>query len=80
VQAAIITEQGITFAIVLVQKIGSPFENEHISNKLSPVFGDMPVVLMTKNSEGREQVGREDLVNITKDIPFGAIPFREYQD
>ncbi len=80
-QGAVIREQGITFAIACVKSQvldNSSMANEAISS-LYPVFGGIPVVLMTQDPYGRAKYyGRRDIAQFMANVPLRAIPWQEY--
>ncbi len=79
-QGAIIKEQGVTFAVVIVKKhvIDSTFTaNECICN-FQPFFPSLPVVLMAQDYHGRATYyGRKDIVKFLSNIPLYAIPWKK---
>ena len=80
-QGALIKEQGVTFAVVVVMK--SVLDNRSNANdaiqNFQPVFSGHPVVLMAQDSRGvPSYYGRQDIVNFIASIPMSAIPWREY--
>jgi hypothetical protein len=79
--AAIIREQGVTFAIVSVQPhtLRSMPEATRIQIAFAPVFNGVPIVLVAQDSMGVPAFhGRTDLVGFLSDIQLDAIPWREY--
>lgn len=80
-QGAVVREQGVTFAVVVVKKrvVDNRQEaNEAIGN-FQPIFPGMPVVLMAQDHRGRpEYYGRQDIARFLSSVPSGAIPWREY--
>lgn len=81
-QGAVIKEQGITFAIVVVKShiLNDQAEaNRLISLFQQSVFGRMPVVLMAQNYSGvPTYYGRRDIANFLSEVPLEAIPWKEY--
>jgi len=80
-QGAIIKEQGVTFAIVVVKKfvIDSLSESEKAINEFMRHFPGMPVTLMAQDSRGRATYrGRNDIVRFLSNIHHSQIPWREY--
>jgi len=80
-QGAVIKEQGVTFAIVIVKK--SVLDNRIEANRavqgLQPIFPGMPIVLMAQNYQGRaEYYGRRDISHFLATVPLHAIPWKEY--
>ena len=80
-QGAVITEQGITFAIVIVK-------NHIINNKQKAietiesfvsVFPGIPIILMAQNTRGVPiYYGRDDIARFMAKVPLTAIPWKEY--
>jgi hypothetical protein len=80
VQGAVIREQGITFAVVIVKPhvVQNQFEANQAIQSFSPIFGH-PVVLMAQNSRGTPTYyGRRDIAQFMSGVPLHAIPWREY--
>lgn len=80
-QGALIKEQGITFAIVIVK----PHVVQHTPTAqdtiraFQPAFPGVPVVLMAQDARGTPTYfGRRDLVNFLSRVSLGRIPWREY--
>ncbi len=80
VQGAVIREQGITFAVVIVKPhvVSNSFEADRAVQSFSPVFGT-PVVLMAQDGRGRPTYyGRRDIARFMSNVPLRAIPWKEY--
>jgi hypothetical protein len=80
-QGAVIKEQGITFAIVIVKQfvIQSQIEFQKAATAFSNYFPGMPVVLMAQDSRGTATYrGRNDLVNFLANTHVSQIPWKEY--
>ena len=80
-QGAVIREQGITFAIVIVKR--HILDNRHEAGRtqmgFQPVFPGLPIVLMAQDHNGRANyLGRPDIVRFLARVPMSAIPWREY--
>jgi Zn-dependent protease with chaperone function len=80
VEGAVIREQGITFAVVVVKS--HVVHNDHAARQtiagLIPAFR-MPVVLMAQTSDGSPTYyGRKDIARFMASVPLGAIPWRRY--
>ena len=81
-QAAVVKEQGITFAVVVVKK--SVVDSEHQSREtilgFQSAFPGIPIVLMGQDSRGRAfyRGQRQDIVNFLSNVPVQAIPWRWY--
>jgi hypothetical protein len=80
-QGAVIKEQGITFAIVIVKKyiIDNKSEANRTIASFKHVFPDIPIVLMAQDFKGKPTYyGRADIVRFLAKVPLSAIPWKEY--
>ncbi|MWK55795.1 hypothetical protein GO594_07400 [Pseudomonas otitidis] len=80
-QGAVILEQGVTFAIVLVKHsiTGSQHQAEETRGGFQPYFPGIPVVLASQDSSGRFRFhGRKDLADFLANIHPSQIPWAEY--
>lgn len=80
-QGAVIREQGITFAVVVVKKhvIDSGTEASQAIDAFQPLFPGLPVVLMSQDYRGTPTYfGRQDIARFMADVPLGAIPWKRY--
>ena len=70
-----IREQGVTFAIVVVKPyvLTSP-SKEQIRTSFIPFFGNIPIILMAQNSDGRC-----DIVRFLANINPARIPWKHYK-
>lgn len=77
---ALITEQGVTFAIVCVKpSVLSRSDKESVRAQFSSFFGFVPTVLMAQNSKGIPRYdGRRDIVKFLSRIHPGRIPWKHY--
>lgn len=80
-QGALIKEQGVSFAIVIVKP--SVLQNKSQANEMQisfkRVFGSIPIVLMAQDSRGiPTYYGRKDIVNFLSKIHISRIPWKEY--
>ncbi|MBW8002420.1 MAG: hypothetical protein FVQ80_10430 [Planctomycetes bacterium] len=80
-QGAVIKEQGVTFAIVIVKK--TVVDNATSARKaimsFQPIFSNIPIVLMAQDSRGTPTYyGRKDIVGFLANIPLSVIPWKEY--
>lgn len=80
-QGALIKEQGVSFAIVIVKP--HVLDNRTAASEMQiaskHIFGNIPIVLMAQNSSGRPTyLGREDIVNFLSKISISRIPWQEY--
>lgn len=80
VQGAVIREQGLTFAVIVVKPrvIQNSSTAAETMRSFTPVFG-VPVVLMAQDSRGRPTYyGRPDIAKFMASVPIHAVPWREY--
>ena len=80
-QGALIREQSVTFAIVIVKKhiLDNPHSAQDMIQSFAPVFSGCPVVLMAQDYSGRPfYYGRRDIVNFMANVPLSAIQWKEY--
>lgn len=81
VQGAVIKEQGLTFAIVVVKKhiVDSQTQSGDAISSFSQLFPGMPLVLMAQDSRGIPKYrGRKDIVSFLANIHPSQIPWKEY--
>lgn len=80
-EGAVVKEQGITFAIVVVKKyvIDNPSEAQQTARAFGRAFPGMPLVLMGQDGGGTPTYyGRRDIVNFLAGVPVGCIPWKRY--
>lgn len=80
-QGAVVKEQGVTFAIVIVKKsvIDNPTEARSAIDSFRPLFPGLPVILMAQNHGGvPTYYGRKDIAKFLASVPLRAIPWKEY--
>lgn len=80
-QGAVIREQGVTFAIVVVgaQVLGSQSEAQSAASAFQVCFPGAPIILMAQNASGIPTYwGRRDIVNFLANIHPARIPWKEY--
>lgn len=80
-QGAVVKEQGVTFAIVIVKK--SAVQTNHAADKtrqaFQGLFPRLSIVLASQDSHGLfEYQGRNDLVQFLASIDASRIPWKEY--
>ncbi len=79
--AAVIEEQGVTFAVVIVESSAvkdliSTLQTQH---HFSTIFPDMPIILLTLASGGVPlYYGSTDIVKSLVKTPLSGIPFQQY--
>ena len=81
IDAAIVKEQNITFAIVVVKQyiINSSNERKQAVQSFSTIFPNMPIVLMAQNPKGIPTYwGRTDIVNFLSKVSVSRIPWKRY--
>lgn len=77
---ALIKEQGVTFAIVVVKPhVLYSATKENLRNSFISVFGNIPIILMAQNSRGVPTYdGRSDIVRFLANIHPARIPWKKY--
>lgn len=78
---AVIREQGIIFAVVIVREsvVQSTTEANRAILSFRPVFPGMPIVLMAQDGRGRPTYyGRRDLSQFMARVPLQVVPWRTY--
>jgi len=78
---AVIKEQGVTFAVVLVHLhlFDMPKDADELIAFLSPHFRSVPVVLAAQDRGGRFVFyGREDIARFLGSVDPNSIAWREY--
>ena len=81
-EGAVIKEQQVTFAVVVVKRhiVDNPTEAARTIASFQPVFPRMPVVLAAQDAFGRLQYfGRKDIAQFLASVPANAIPWRKYE-
>ena len=81
VQGAVITEQGVTFAIAIVKPsvLSSASNRDQVVAQFGVIFG-IPVLLTAQDSSGTPSYyGRTDLANFMAEAPLEAVPWSEYE-
>lgn len=81
IQGAVIKEQGVTFAIVIVKMhvLNSQFQREETTRSLSFLFPGMPIILMAQDSRGiPKYFGRRDIVKFLANLHISQITWKEY--
>lgn len=80
-EGAVIKEQGITFAIVVVKPYVLDNRTEALKTKngFGCIFPNMPIILMAQNGRGIPiYFGRTDIVKFLANINPSLIPWKEY--
>jgi hypothetical protein len=80
-QGALIREQNVTFAIVIVKSfvLQNSSEIERARRSFQPFFPGRPIILMAQDSRGIPTYqGRHDIVAFLANIDPSRIPWKEY--
>lgn len=80
IQGAVIKEQGVTFAVVIVKPhvLRNPTAAAEAIQAFTPIFR-VPVVLMAQDSRGTPTYhGRPDIARFMASVPLQAVPWKEY--
>lgn len=78
---AVIKEQGITFAIVVVKPfvINNNMESNRFRNQCSNVFPGVPIIFMAQDTRGIPTYqGRTDIVKFLANVHPSRIPWKQY--
>ena len=78
---AVIREQGVTFALVVVKShiVQNRFDAGKAISAFQPHFPGMPIVLVGQNSRGiPTYYGRPDIARFMANIPMRAVPWKTY--
>jgi len=79
---AVVKEQGVTFAIVVVEQLLLKYTNrqmEEVRSRFASYFSNIPVIFMTHNVKGRPMYhGRTDIVVLLVGMDFRKIPWKRY--
>jgi hypothetical protein len=80
-QGAVIKEQGVTFAVVIVKQsiVDNKTQADKALQAFQPIFPRMPVVLMAQNSRGiPTYYGHRDISQFMSNLPIQCVPWKEY--
>lgn len=80
-QGAVVKEQGVTFAVVVVKNYVLSVRStaQKVAQSFSQVFPGVPVILMAQDSRGVPAYrGRRDIVRFLSNIDFRRLPWKEY--
>ena len=80
-QGAVIKEQGVTFAVVIVKRhvVDNRSEANDAIASFQPLFPGLPIVLMAQDSRGTPTYfGRTDIARFMSNVPVSAVPWKEY--
>ena len=81
IQGAVVKEQGVTFAIVVVKKhvVDNRFSADEAISNFSPLFPGLPLILAAQDYRGLfTYYGRSDITKFLASIDAGRIPWKEY--
>jgi len=81
IDGAIVKEQGVTFAVVVVKRsvLQSPARRGEAIDSFQPLFPGLPLVLMAQDSRGVPSYhGRQDIVKFLANIDHRRIPWKRY--
>ena len=81
IQGAVINEQGVTFAVVIVKThvLDAKSRAAEAIASFSPLFDGIPTVLMAQDHRGTPTYyGRPDIVRFMASVPIAAVPWKEY--
>lgn len=81
IEGAVIREQGVTFAVVVVKRevLDSSSRSQDAIRSFMPVFPGMPVVLMAQDHGGVPvYYGRPDISRFMASMPMHRVPWRRY--
>jgi len=81
VQGAIVKEQGVKFAIVVVKRhvVQNSLQAIKAIRSFDALFLGMPIVLMAQDNRGTPTYyGRRDIVRFLSSVPISAIPWKKY--
>jgi hypothetical protein len=80
-EGAVVQEQGVKFAIVVVKQhvLRDSRSAAEAAASFSPYFPGLPVILMAQDSRGTPSyLGRRDIVNFLAKIQMSRIPWKKY--
>ena len=81
VHGAVIIEQGVTFAIIVVKPLITQYTARSLKfrQEIALFFPNMPIILMSQAADGRPHYfGRKDIVDFLKNIRLEQIPWKTY--
>lgn len=80
-EGALIREQGVEFAIVIVKPhiLNNSSKAQDAIISFQPIFPNVPIILMAQDSRGTPNYyGRRDIVNFMANVPVHSIPWQEF--
>jgi hypothetical protein len=81
IDGAVIREQGVTFAVVIVkaQVLNNSFEADRTIGAFQPLFPGLPVVLMAQDHRGvPTYYGRRDISQFMASVLPSRVPWERY--
>jgi hypothetical protein len=78
---AVIRQQGVTFALVVVKHhvVQSHFDAARAGSSFQTCFPGMPIVLVGQDSRGMPTYfGRPDIARFMASVPISAVPWKRY--
>ena len=81
IQAAVVKEQGVTFAVVVVKRHIVDSQQQALTARTSFIryFPGLPIILMAQDSRGTPTYsGRRDIVQFLVNVPMEALPWKEF--
>lgn len=81
IQGALIREQGVEFAVVIVKQhvLSNSFEADRAIRAFQPAFPGVPVVLMAQDHRGvPTYYGRPDLSKFMANVPMDCVPWAKF--
>ncbi len=81
IEGAVIREQGVTFAVVVVKRhvVDNSLEAGRAIQSFQPLFPGLPVVLMAQDHRGvPTYYGRRDISEFMASVPMSRVPWKRY--
>jgi len=81
IEGAVLREQGVTFAVVVVKRhvVDNRTEAQSAIRSFGSVFPGMPIVLMAQDSLGRPTYfGRTDIARFMSHVSPSRVPWKRY--
>ena len=78
---AVVMEQNVTFAVVIVKRsfVNDKNAADSFIEELKAPFGGIPVVLMSQDEKGTPSYyGRKDIAQFLVTVPLENIPWKKY--
>ena len=81
IEGAVIREQDVTFAVVVVKGhvLNNSFESDRAIRSFQPLFPGLPVVLMAQDHRGTPTYyGRRDISQFMSNVALSRVPWKRY--